>query len=327
MPFAFQPVGESSSGTERPTEGRLSDMERKSLARGRMCVSKIIAEPEKAGPRSERQGGLRNNTIAFPQARVEQLLGRELPAAKEDAARVMSDSVIISLVGSDVHDLHRAKWAEVRRRPYLDAARFLTCHDVYYSDVAVNEARAEAELGESGRTTEAVLEQAVPIEISEALKHRLESPADAGCAGVNGEVGKAGETCVAVDGEPVGSECDSGEENPAREPATLHDPEYLPDVLPPMHFCADELGSADLDELQAVRKVHAELQALQEAVAKDVSDVFVYRLISVQRPADGFAQYSQFPNQVDIMEPAGAPLCTHPYPQNQRTRTNNIQHL
>ena len=89
MPIAFQPVGESSSGTERPTEGRLSDMERKSFARGRMCVSKIIAEPEKAGPRSERQGGLRNNTIAFPQARVEQFLGRELPAAKEDATRFM----------------------------------------------------------------------------------------------------------------------------------------------------------------------------------------------------------------------------------------------
>ena len=38
-----------------------------------------------------------------------------------------------------------------------------------------------------------------------------------------------------------------------------------------MHFCADELGSADLDELQAVRRVQAELQALQEAAAKDVS--------------------------------------------------------
>ena len=82
-----------------------------------------------------------------------------------------------------MYDLHRARWAEVRRRPYLDAARFLTCHDVYYSDVTVNEARAEAELAESGRTTEAVLEQAVPIEISEALRHRLDGPADTGGAG------------------------------------------------------------------------------------------------------------------------------------------------
>jgi hypothetical protein len=246
-------------------------MERKSLARGRMCVSKIIAEPEKAGPRSERQGGLRNNTIAFPQARVEPLLSQELPAAKEEAARFMSESIIIALAGSDVQDLHRAKWAEVRRWPYLDAARFLTCHDIYYSDVTLNEARAEAELGESGRTTDAVLEQAVPIEISEALKHRLEGPADAGGAGAPQMEQEEKETCVAVDGEPVESDCDSGEEDPARAPVTIADPEYPADILPAMHFCADELGSADLDELQAVRRVQAELQALQEAVAKDVS--------------------------------------------------------
>ena len=278
MTFAFQPMDDSSNNPVQPADGRLSDMERRSLARARVCVSKIIAEPEKAGPRSERQGGLRNNTIAFPQARVEHLLGHELPAAKEEAARFMSESVVIAMAGSDVYDLHRARWAEVRRRPYLDAARFLTCHDVYYSDVTVNEARAEAELAESGRTTEAVLEQAVPIEISEALRHRLDGPADTGGAGTvhtepTGEEDIEGETCVAVDGEPVESDSGSGEDDdPACAPRTIPDPEYPSDVLPAMHFCADELGSADLDELQAVREVHAELQALQEAVAKDVEE-------------------------------------------------------
>ena len=48
MPFDFTPNGEP-----------LHDMEVKSLARGRMCVQKVIAEPEKQGPRADRQGGLR----------------------------------------------------------------------------------------------------------------------------------------------------------------------------------------------------------------------------------------------------------------------------
>ena len=57
MPFPFAPEGKP-----------LHEMEVKSLARGRMCVNKIIAEPERSGPRQGRQGGLRGNIIAFPQA-------------------------------------------------------------------------------------------------------------------------------------------------------------------------------------------------------------------------------------------------------------------
>ncbi len=45
----------------------------KSLARGRMCVRNVIAEPERSGPRSTKQGGLRANAIAFPQAKLELL--------------------------------------------------------------------------------------------------------------------------------------------------------------------------------------------------------------------------------------------------------------
>ncbi len=48
----------------------LHEMEVKSLARGRMCVNKVIAEPLRRGPRDGRQKGLRGNSIAFPQAKI-----------------------------------------------------------------------------------------------------------------------------------------------------------------------------------------------------------------------------------------------------------------
>ena len=79
MPFAFLPDGEP-----------LHDMEVKSLARGRMCVQKIIAEPERRGPHEGRQAGLRGNSIGFPQARVTILESKELPAPPEEAARFLS---------------------------------------------------------------------------------------------------------------------------------------------------------------------------------------------------------------------------------------------
>ena len=58
----------------------------KSLARGRMCVHKVIAEPERPGPRSTKQGGLHANAIAFPQAKLELLDSAELPAPHDQAA-------------------------------------------------------------------------------------------------------------------------------------------------------------------------------------------------------------------------------------------------
>ena len=127
----------------RPGGTPLRDMEIRSLARGRMCVKKIIAEPDKKGPRSGRQGGLVGNTIAFPQAKVSFLGSKELPPPPDEAAAFMSESVTIALIGSNVEDLHNAKWAEVRRQEYVDAAEFWTQHDVFYGDMVVNKDRAE----------------------------------------------------------------------------------------------------------------------------------------------------------------------------------------
>ena len=112
MPFALTPKGEV-----------LGDMTLKTLARGRMCVNKVIAEPERRGARGTKQGGLRGNTIAFPQGQVHILPSSELPAAPDVAGAFMSNSVVIALAGVEKGDLHNAKWAQIPRQDYVDAAR------------------------------------------------------------------------------------------------------------------------------------------------------------------------------------------------------------
>jgi|TARA_B110000285_G_C14598024_1_gene369335 hypothetical protein len=107
-PFPMAPGGEP-----------LHEMEVKSLARGRMCVNKVIAEPSRRGPRDGRQKGLRGNSIAFPQAKIELMQGTELPPTAEEASRFLAESVVIALAGVDVEDLHNARFAEIRRRPYV----------------------------------------------------------------------------------------------------------------------------------------------------------------------------------------------------------------
>ena len=97
----------------------LHEMEVKSLARGRMCVNKVIAEPSRRGPRDGRQKGLRGNSIAFPQAKIELMQGTELPPTAQEASRFLAESVVIALAGVDVEDLHNARFAEIRRRPYV----------------------------------------------------------------------------------------------------------------------------------------------------------------------------------------------------------------
>ena len=49
----------------------------------------------------------------------------------------------------------------------------------------------------------------------------------------------------------------------------LPDEEFPEEALPPMHFCADEVTSGNMDELQAIRKVHAELGELRDAAVAD----------------------------------------------------------
>lgn len=184
-----------------------------------------------------------------------------MPAPPAEAARFLSETVIIALAGADVNDLHNAKWAEIRREPYVGAAKFLTAHNLFYSDVTVSPEEAASQFAERGCTTAAVLERAVPIEASGMLKHRLEGPADMGVAGAQHE------QTVAVDGEAVESEEEAG----ADFHAAIPDPEHPEEALPPLSVCADELTSGDLDELQALRKVHAELEQVRALVAEDVA--------------------------------------------------------
>ncbi len=69
----------------------------------------------------------------------------------------------------------------------VNAAHFLTKHNLFNSDMTVNEERAAADFAEAGRTSNAVLQQAVQLEVSEFLKHRLSGPADTVEAGVEHE--------------------------------------------------------------------------------------------------------------------------------------------
>ena len=257
LPFAFAPHGEP-----------LGEMTLKTLARGRMCVSKIIAEPERRGPRNNRQGGLRGNSIAFPQQRLELLESTELPAAPEQAADFMSRTVVIALAGVETDDfrkqLHTAKWAEIPRQHYLDAARFCAAHGMAYEGVSVNEERACEMFAVQGRTSDAVLQQAVPILSASELAHRLEGPADTG-------------TAAAVQENPDGempcehrADEDHMDETGTDLNAALPDEEFASEALPTMHFCADDVHSGGVNELAAVRKVYKEIHEVRDALAKEI---------------------------------------------------------
>jgi len=265
MPFALAPGGQP-----------LGEMTLKTLARGRMCVNKVIAEPERCAPPNTKQGGLRGNSIAFPQARLELMQSNELPPPPEEASRFMRESVIIALAGAEKEQLHNAKWAEIPRQQYVDAARFCTSHSTAYEGMIVNEATASKLLGEKGRTSDAVLQQAVPVLATQELQHRLEGPADTGCAGV------AHEQVSAIDGRSV-EECSDDEGGDADNHSALPVEDFPENAMPTMHFCADALSSGDLDELQALRKVHAELAELQKALAEQVHEDIAQRCLPRSR--------------------------------------------
>ena len=63
------------------------------------------------------------------------------------------------------------------------AYRHMCCaaHSMAYDDMALNVERANELFAHNGRTSDAVLQQAVPIVAAAELKHRLEGPADTGC--------------------------------------------------------------------------------------------------------------------------------------------------
>ena len=141
------------------------------------------------------------------QAKLELLDSAELPAPHDQAAEFMSQSVVIALAGADKEDLHKAKWAEIPRQDYVDAARFCTSHGMAYDGMTVNEERARELFADRGRTSDAVLQQAAPaLEVEGQLKHRLEGPADTGGAGVSHE------QCASIDGAPFEAEAEDEDE-------------------------------------------------------------------------------------------------------------------
>ena len=113
------------------------------LALGRMVVRKIIAEPDRKGPPSTKQKGLRHNTIAFPQARCLELLTDALLAEPAVARVYLADTISIVLAGSEPEALEKSTWAQVPRDAYLTAARFCIAHLKVYQHIRLDEDRAK----------------------------------------------------------------------------------------------------------------------------------------------------------------------------------------
>lgn len=88
---------------------KLSPMTFLLLSLGRAVVQKIIAEKDKPGRREEKQKGMRSNTVAFPQAKIRELVSHELPAASDETYRFLSDTISIALVGCDPEDRESSK--------------------------------------------------------------------------------------------------------------------------------------------------------------------------------------------------------------------------
>ena len=80
---------------------KLSPMTFLLLSLGRAVVQKIIAEKDKPGRKEEKQKGMRSNTVAFPQAKIRELVTTQLPAASDETHRFLSDTISIALVGCD----------------------------------------------------------------------------------------------------------------------------------------------------------------------------------------------------------------------------------
>ena len=71
----------------RPDKKRLSAMTFMLLSLGRAVVQKVIAERTKPQRPEEKQKGMRANTVAFPQAKIRELVTAHLPPTSEEATR------------------------------------------------------------------------------------------------------------------------------------------------------------------------------------------------------------------------------------------------
>ena len=69
----------------------------------------------------------------------------------------------------------------------------------------------------------------------------------------------------------VGSLSFVSEEDPPPN-AAIPDPDAPEDVMRALITCGDDLSGGDLDELQALRKVLAELEALMDKVQRQAHD-------------------------------------------------------
>ena len=244
------------------------------LCLARMVVKKVIAEKERRADPKTKQRGLRSNTIAFPQARVRELVTAALPAEPRASTEFIADTISIAMAGCNPMDLHDAKEYQVPREAYLTAVRFLVRHSEAYQNLRIDEAEAQRRFAETGRSCAEVLAQATAVAATEAAPLRLDGPGDA-----QGPERPMPDGVVAENGVPV-------DEGAADDPAPGLDGPALPttdeDDLPDIGFraMASDLSSADLDTERAAREFGAKVELVMQMTRDGVGEG--ERLSSVQ---------------------------------------------
>jgi hypothetical protein len=165
----------------------------------------------------------------------------------------MAESISIALVNSDPADLHLARWAQVPRGEYIEAARFCIAHSVAYAGLALDTGAA-ARFEDAGRSCPELIAQATVIESLESTRFRLSGPADGGP-----EV-RAAESVI--DDPNQHDSCEPPLSDVTGSNTVLPDHTDAIHDQPPLYLMASDLTSADLDELRAAKEFAAKMELL-----------------------------------------------------------------
>ena len=139
-------------------------------------------------------------------------------------------------------------------------------HSGAYQGLELDEDEAWRQFGEVGRTSQTILDQSSPIPVQHPNLQPQQGPGDAD---------KETSTCatedvVNVDGVPVPTDDGNAisENDTSTNSCDECGAESTVDFAPDLFLCADNLGSADLDEVHAIKKVEAEFRILQDLICE-----------------------------------------------------------
>ena len=293
-------IGRLPSAFRNDHGGALTSASLQLLSLARMCVRKVIAEPGRRGDPATKQKGLRANTICFPQAVPKQLLTSSLPASLDASTAFMAESISIALVNSDPNDLHNARWAQVPRTEYIEAARFLISHNVAYHGLLLD-TDAATRFHEQGRSCPELLAQLTVIQASESTPFRLVGPADGGAeiqvgeAVVDDALSDSGVADGPVSRSVVMQSCNNDAcagSNTVLPSGIEEDDDELP-----LHMMASDLTSADLDSMRAAKEFAAKLQMLARSQSASGDRMVDVRSVQELAATMGTAEFQEVINR------------------------------